>query len=196
MATPSQIAANRRNAAGSTGPRTKEGRAVASRNSLKHGLTAAQVVLIFGETEDDFARFHEGMREAFSPADAIEEQLVERVVLCAWRLRRAYRAEAGTMNDELREAQNYWRRHGTGEKRNWHSGIAFSRAAWKFETISRYEATLERSLHRALLTLERRQARRQGEPVSAPIAVQVDTLDDGAPAEPVALEHLSSAESA
>ena len=54
MATSAQIAANRRNGAKSKGPKTKEGLAVASRNSLKHGLTAEQIMLIFGEAEDDF----------------------------------------------------------------------------------------------------------------------------------------------
>ena len=39
--------------------------------------------------------------------------------------------------------------------------------------FSRYEATLERSLQRAAATLERRQARRRGEPVLPPITVEV-----------------------
>jgi hypothetical protein len=39
MATEAQTAANRRNAARSTGPRTQEGKEASSRNSLKHGLT-------------------------------------------------------------------------------------------------------------------------------------------------------------
>jgi hypothetical protein len=39
--------------------------------------------------------------------------------------------------------------------------------------FSRYEATLERSLQRAAATLERRQARRRGEPVLPPIAIEV-----------------------
>src|SRR5204863_7783573 len=101
MATRSQIAANRRNGAKSKGPHTEEGRAVASRNSLKHGLTAEQVVLIFGETADDFTRFHDEMRASFAPMDAVEERLVEHAVVCAWRLRRAYRAEAARMNSKL-----------------------------------------------------------------------------------------------
>ena len=72
MATRAQIAANRRNGAKSTGPRTEGGRAAASRNSLKHGLTAEQVVLIFGETEDDFTRFHDEMRASFGNIDPLE----------------------------------------------------------------------------------------------------------------------------
>lgn len=40
MATEKQIAANRRNATRSTGPRTAAGKQRSSQNSLKHGLTA------------------------------------------------------------------------------------------------------------------------------------------------------------
>ena len=42
MATAKQIAANRRNAQRSTGPRTAAGRSVSSRNALRHGLSLPQ----------------------------------------------------------------------------------------------------------------------------------------------------------
>jgi len=178
MATRSQIAANRRNGAKSKGPQTEAGRAVASRNSLKHGLTAEQVVLIFGESEDDFTRFHDEMRKALAPNDAVEEQFVERIVLSAWRLRRAYRAEAGTMNYQLDEVRKWRAKNEIHDRPLPHPGFAFSAAGWKLNMISRYEATIERSLHRALMTLERRQARRRNEPVPAPFAVQVEGSDN------------------
>lgn len=40
MTSPARIAANRRNAQRSTGPRTPEGKARSSQNSLRHGLSA------------------------------------------------------------------------------------------------------------------------------------------------------------
>jgi hypothetical protein len=40
-----QIAANRRNAKKSTGPTSPEGKAVASRNAIKHGLHACDIIL-------------------------------------------------------------------------------------------------------------------------------------------------------
>jgi hypothetical protein len=178
MATRSQIAANRRNGAKTKGPQTEAGRAVASRNSLKHGLTAEQVVLIFGETEDDFTGFHDEMRASFAPMDAVEERLVEHAVLCAWRLRRAYRAEAAAMNVKLTEIYDYRKGRGTHKKWIPYPPIAFDLgASWEVERISRYEVTNERALHRALLMLERRQARRRNEPVPAPIAIQVEGVD-------------------
>ena len=47
MSTPKQIAANRRNAQKSTGPRTTAGKAKTRLNPLKHGLTAETIVLPF-----------------------------------------------------------------------------------------------------------------------------------------------------
>ena len=49
MATAKQASANRLNAAKSTGPRTKSGKALSSRNALKHGLSAEQVVMLAEE---------------------------------------------------------------------------------------------------------------------------------------------------
>ena len=40
-----QIVVNRRNAKRSTGPSTPEGKAVASRNAIKHGLHACDIIL-------------------------------------------------------------------------------------------------------------------------------------------------------
>jgi hypothetical protein len=53
MATQAQIIANRRNAQRSTGPLTPRGKAVASQNSLKHGLLARQQV-IAPESQADY----------------------------------------------------------------------------------------------------------------------------------------------
>ena len=45
MTTDAQNEANRRNAKKSTGPRSQAGKAVASQNALKHGLTAKRVII-------------------------------------------------------------------------------------------------------------------------------------------------------
>jgi hypothetical protein len=168
MATEAQVAANRRNALKSTGPRTAAGRAAVSRNALRHGLTAEQVVL-FDEEADDLARYGDALRQALDPADEVEEELVERIVLCAWRLRRVVRIEAGLFNSAADQIRRWGNEFGLGP--------TFGKAAYDLGTASRYEAALDRSLRRAYSTLERRQARRRGEPVLAPIAVDVDGLD-------------------
>ena len=171
MATEAQVAANRRNAGKSAGPRTAAGKAVASQNALSHGLTAEQIEL-FDERAEDLARFREELRRALDPADEMEEQLAERITLCAWRLRRAARLEAGLVNSEAEDTRS----------RGWRPkvGSAFKSAAFGLDLTSRYEAALDRSLRRAYALLERRQARRRGEAVLPPIAVEIDGLDEGA----------------
>ena len=66
MSTEKQIEANRRNAEKSTGPRTPDGKARASQNSLKHGLTAEQVVLPSEDTEV-FDHHAESLRRHLDP---------------------------------------------------------------------------------------------------------------------------------
>jgi hypothetical protein len=87
------IAANRRNARKSTGPRTRAGKARSSSNSLKHGLLAKSVVVQTSpQCEADFhatlARLHA------DPQGFIEETLVQRIAACYWRLARVHRTEA------------------------------------------------------------------------------------------------------
>ncbi len=165
MATPAQIAANRRNSAKTTGPKTAEGKDVAARNALRHGLTARQLVL-FDEGLTDFAQFHAELRAGLAPEDAIEETLAERVVLCAWRLRRMSRIEAAVLKDAESNV-------GTRAAHGTELGVGFCRAAPELAILSRYESALDRALRQAEMQLERRQARRRGEDVEAPIAVTV-----------------------
>ena len=54
MTSQARIAANRCNAAKSTGPRTAEGKAIVAQNAVKHGLLAQEVV-IKGEDPQEFA---------------------------------------------------------------------------------------------------------------------------------------------
>ena len=169
MVSEAQIAANRRNAAKSTGPKTTEGKAVASRNALRHGLTACQLVL-FDEGLADFRRFYTELLAALAPADAFEETLAERVVLGAWRLRRMGRIEAAV----LKNAESHV---GTEATHGTELGVGFSRVALELAILSRYESTLDRVLRQAEMQLERRQARRRGEDIAPPIAVAVAGLE-------------------
>jgi hypothetical protein len=98
MATDAQIAANRRNAEKSTGPRTVEGKDNSRRNALRHGLAAAHIV-IFDEDPNDFARFDAAMRAALEPVGEGEETLCDRIVPGNWRLRRIWRMEAAALNE-------------------------------------------------------------------------------------------------
>jgi hypothetical protein len=94
MATKKQIAANRRNAKKSTGPRTSRGKAVSKFNAVNHGLLARDAVLP-GEDAGDLEALHWRLAEELSPVGEVELMLVDRVADLSWRLRRAARVETG-----------------------------------------------------------------------------------------------------
>ncbi len=99
MTTLKQIEANRRNSRRSTGPKTRTGKAESKMNAMKHGLLAADLV-VRDEDPVEFAGVLESIIDEFQPQGPLEEQLVERVAACMWRLRRLYRVEAGIFTHE------------------------------------------------------------------------------------------------
>ena len=94
MATKRQIAANRRNARRSTGPKTAAGKAASSANALRHGLAAARAVVLPDEDGEAYERLRQGVIADLDPAGALQEALAQRIVVLLWRLDRAARLEA------------------------------------------------------------------------------------------------------
>jgi len=98
MATRKQIAANRKNALQSTGPKTSNGKAVAKMNPVKHGILARHVVLQgqhHDEQVEEFRQLHQHYWQYLAPVGPVEEMLVERIVTTYWRLQRVLIAERG-----------------------------------------------------------------------------------------------------
>jgi hypothetical protein len=93
MATDRQIAANRRNAKKSTGPRTAHGKAVSSLNAVQHGLRARTPVLPGFEDESEWRAHRESVLAGLTPLGPLETILAERVALILWRLGRVARYE-------------------------------------------------------------------------------------------------------
>ena len=94
MTSPKQIEANRRNAQRSTGPTSAEGKQRASRNALRHGLTAETVIVAIEDVED-YEAFEEAVAASFDPETAVERELILRLASLLWRLRRANSIETG-----------------------------------------------------------------------------------------------------
>ena len=88
-----RAAINRANSQHSTGPRTDAGKHRSSLNALRHGLTAAAVVL---PTEDPAAyEQHRGQfLDEYQPATSTETQLVKELIDTSWRLNRIPLLEA------------------------------------------------------------------------------------------------------
>jgi len=90
MTTEAQIAANRRNAAKSTGPKTTVGKAIVAQNAIKHGLLARQNVIL-GEDPQQFELHRRGVLGELAPGGVMASILAERIVGLTWRLKRAER---------------------------------------------------------------------------------------------------------
>ena len=89
--------ANRANARRSTGPKTEAGKALSRTNAYKHGLTA-QTIVIGDEDPKAFERLRAELGNEYNPRPGIESELVERLAMHMWRLRRVPVFEAGLIN--------------------------------------------------------------------------------------------------
>jgi hypothetical protein len=93
-----QLAANRRNAQKSTGPKTLNGRAISKMNALKHGILSAAVVVrgkCIKESDKELTAIRRRFWKDWNPIGATEEMLVDKIVTTLWRLSRVLRAESG-----------------------------------------------------------------------------------------------------
>lgn len=97
MTTEKQILANRANCLKSTGPRTEEGKRLASRNATVHGLLAGDI-LIKGESAEQYEIFRQRLRTDLDPVGQLETLLAERITAFFWRLARAGRMEQGLLD--------------------------------------------------------------------------------------------------
>lgn len=154
MTTEAQVAANRRNAQQSTGPRTAEGKRRVARNAVTHGLDCG-AVLLPGEDAAAFAQYRAAMVADHQPVGAEEQDCVERMVAAQWRIRRLWQAEAeihGQAGQRL------------GFKPNAGTAVLFDLQNEKgFAYLDRKEAALTRAYERASRRLQELQdLRRKG----------------------------------
>ncbi len=94
MATPKQIAANRRNAKRSTGPKTPQGKQLSSKNACKTGAYSKHS-LLQDEDPAELGRLRNEYYRDWKPASQTERHLVERLITLSWRMARCLRAETG-----------------------------------------------------------------------------------------------------
>ena len=196
MSSTKQVAANRRNGARSTGPRTKSGKARSRRNALKHGLSAEQVVML-GEDPAAFEALRDDLYAHYQPADPVAINLVEQVAACLWRLRRVPEIEAGIFEhyyyylQENRARMKQFEVFDSDEERQAKDrqdeprpvlGKVFSSAERSLSSLNRIASTIEGSMYRAIRELERRNAERQeAMNDSSVIDVEVDEVEPSQP---------------
>jgi hypothetical protein len=93
--------AARRNGAKSQGPATPAGRQNSARNSLKHGFTARNMVLLACEDPAEFEQILNEYRAMYQPATAAEQDLVDEMVAARWRIRRLWTVETSLLDAEM-----------------------------------------------------------------------------------------------
>jgi hypothetical protein len=89
---------NQTNAQRSTGPRTPEGKQTSSGNALKDGLYAKNAFLA-SEDRDEYLSFSQDYVADLQPLGRPQEELVQSIADCFWRLRRIRSAEANQMEN-------------------------------------------------------------------------------------------------
>src|SRR5262245_21378715 len=103
MTTRAQIDANRNNGKLSTGPKTVRGKGRAKMNAVAHGLRSLAPVLP-DECPKEWEAYRAGIVAALAPVGTLETELVERVAVLTWRLRRVVRFETAVTAAGIDEA--------------------------------------------------------------------------------------------
>jgi len=155
-----------------TGPTTDEGKAIASRNAIRHGLYAPPDVAVNDEMPGDWHAFLEAVVADLQAAGLVEEALARGVAGALWRLRRLAVAETMAIERATRSARGHAEapRQSDGPD----DAATFSRdylvlpEDGTIDKLMRLEAHLSRQLLSNLHQLEAIRARRRGK--AAPLA--------------------------
>ena len=116
---------------GPTGPRTPEGKAISSSNSLKHGLASGRLI-IPGEDRADFDALLTDLVAEHAPATPTEEMLVQQMAQSWWLMHRALRIQNQAFLETCCDMK-------------------------KLALFLRYQTTYERAFYRALNSLKKLQ---------------------------------------
>ena len=175
MATWRQIAANRRNAQASTGPKSAAGKAASTANALVHGFTAARTLVLADEDEEVFHALRQDVIASLDPLDTVQAALAQRIAVLLWRLERASRLEAEIFEyGEMRTQRSRERAQeegepgdpcGSDEDDEMRAGAPLAAllvedeaSARAFERLARHEGMLQRALNRTVQEFRRLRA--------------------------------------
>jgi hypothetical protein len=211
-----QLAANRANAARSTGPRSPQGKSRSAQNSRKHGFTASTFAVVRLEELDEVARLREDLIAVYQPVNSQELFAIERIALAQQVLLRVERLHNGMATTCLNEAIDGNGRPLMGisdnlvnndneitkaQNRNYLFAEGFHRLnkySNSFTLFLRYQAQTERLYRRAIEDFDRLKALRHqlpNEPIleAQPEANEPVDPPEANPPDPANPPHLSPA---
>jgi hypothetical protein len=152
--TDKQLAANRANAAKSTGPKTITGKRNSSRNALRHARLA-KTILIDGENAEPFLQLLADLTADFQPSTTHEQNLVDTMAVARWRVQRRWVIEKEDLNHQQRQQAD-----STADAAPATRAMFAVRAIGDshLEAQSRYEVRFDRQYNRAATELRRLRA--------------------------------------
>ncbi|HEX7362777.1 MAG TPA: hypothetical protein VF283_19985 [Bryobacteraceae bacterium] len=150
MATAKQIAANRRNAKKSTGPKSAETKAKVAQNGVKHGLCSKFRVLDEVEKQENFDAFLNKLMEDEQPVGQAEIELVVKMAEHTWVAKRALRAQNHCFSLQPKTPE---------QAKN--GDIPVEVEVQPLELYMRYHAAHDRAYQRASAELQKRKKARQ-----------------------------------
>jgi hypothetical protein len=162
-ASPAQFDANRQNAQKSTGPKTDEGKAASSRNAVKHGLYAADLILNSPHLKEDKAEYDSlvaSLMDDLNAQGTFQQQLVVTIAISLWRLRRVINAETAYINNDLNDDTIYQRTESGLRDRTLTPEITYRLQLWSVpygnsaNNFARYESRLNRQITNAFRMLQ------------------------------------------
>jgi hypothetical protein len=178
--------ASRRNGAKSRGPKTAEGKARSAQNALKHGLRAHRFVLLADEHMVEFQALEEALRAELAPEGALQNMIVARIAVAAWRMLRGDRMEIELLNPHVGlDARGRPGGVGLALIRDGHGQRAI-------DTLLRYRGAVQAEFWRALRALS---ALKAEAPVAIELAARADLPAQGqatSPAKPACAGDRSS----
>jgi len=136
-------------------------------------------LVIPGEDAEALAALRQSLAEDLKPKGMLENECVDEITACLWRLRRMHVIEAGVYAEAIslgpryvvdplirnrfrRELEHLGSWEPTPDEENSILGWAFDRLDETFGKLTTHAVGVERSLYRALQTLERLQEARGG----------------------------------
>jgi hypothetical protein len=149
VATPKQVAANRRNAQKSTGPKSAEGKEKVAQNRTIHGLCGQFQVLQEVESQEQFDTFLNQLIADEQPVGQAEIELVVKMAEHTWLGKRALRMQGNSFIHMPKTPEQV------------KSGEIPVGIDSGLETFVRYHAAQDRAYQRASVELQKRKKERR-----------------------------------